>query len=659
MIEKKEKWARVRMRFVALLFAVVFVATAGRAFYLQVLNNDRLVKLAEKQHQRIVALTPARGAIYDRTNAPFAVSIEMDSCYAETRNMDNIPQEAAQLAPLLGYGVQELEAKLKGAKNFVWLARRIPPEQARKVKALGLEGVGFVKESKRFYPNSQVAAHVVGFTGIDPGGLEGVEKKYDATILGNTGFLVTERDALGRDIALKKGSEGKSGSKGNNVVLTLDKNVQYIAEKELTNAVVKSGAKAGIAIVMEPDTGRVLAMANYPSFNPNSFAEYGQAVLRNRAIADSFEPGSTFKIFLVASALEAGVIRPGDMFNCENGSYSMFGRTIHDTHKYGALSVPQILKYSSNIGAAKIGSRLGPERLYAALTGFGFGEKSSIDLPGEASGMLRPQSKWYGIDLATISFGQGVTATALQITNAVSVVANGGNLMKPYLVDRIVDDNGVVLQQFAPQVKRRILSPETAKTVARMLEGVVVEGGTGTGAAVEGYRVAGKTGTAQKVEGRGYSADKRTASFVGFVPLDKPRLAIMIVIDEPTTSTYGGVVAAPAFSAIAQQTLCYLNVPPDKNVVAKKKGAAPEKSAPKPEPVAEGGSVEGGSVEGVEAGAMPNFQGMSMRQVLKVMEKRGLNVKLQGSGRAVEQNPAPGSRITTQDQVWVRFVPSA
>jgi cell division protein FtsI (penicillin-binding protein 3) len=409
--------------------------------------------------------------------------------------------------------------------------------------------------------------------------------------------------------------------------------------------------------VMEPDTGRVLAMANYPTFNPNSYFKYGPGALRNRAISDSFEPGSTFKILLVATALEDHVIRAGDSFNCENGSYNYSGRTIHDTHHYGNLTVPEILKFSSNIGAAKIGSRLGSERLYAGLTGFGIGEKSDIDLPGEAGGMLRQQAKWYGIDLATISFGQGVTATALQIATAVSAVANGGNLMKPYLVDRITDDNGVVLKQFAPQVRRRVLSAQTAKTVAGMLEGVVNEGGTGTNAAVDGYRVAGKTGTAQKVDAatHGYSAKKRTASFVGFVPLDKPRLTIFVVVDEPTTSPYGGVVAAPAFSAIAQQTLCYLKVPVDRSAVKKRAEPAAPKSAPETVPEA----AEGGIVEGSEAGSMPNFKGMSMRQVLRVMEKRGLNVKLQGSGRAVEQNPPPGSRINTQDQVWVRFVPSA
>jgi len=645
------------MRSVAFLFGLVFVLTVGRAFYLQVLQKDHLIKLAEKQHQRIVALTPGRGAIYDQHNAPLAVSIEMDSCYAETRNLESLPDAAAKLAPLLGYGVAELQEKLKASRNFVWLSRRISPETAKKVRDLDLDGIGFVKESKRFYPNSEVAAHVVGFTGTDPGGLEGIEKKYDSTILGNTGFLVTERDALGRDIDLKKGSEGKSGTKGSNVVLTLDKNVQYIAEKELAQAVQKNGAKGGIAIVMEPDTGRVLAMANYPTFNPNSYFKYGPGALRNRAISDSFEPGSTFKILLVATALEDHVIRAGDSFNCENGSYSYSGRTIHDTHHYGNLTVPDILKFSSNIGAAKIGSRLGSERLYAGLTGFGIGEKSDIDLPGEAGGMLRQQAKWYGIDLATISFGQGVTATALQIATAVSAVANGGNLMKPYLVDRVTDDNGVVQKQFTPQVRRRVISAQTAKAVSGMLEGVVNEGGTGTNAAVDGYRVAGKTGTAQKVDPatHGYSAKKRTASFVGFVPLDKPRLTIFVVIDEPTTSPYGGVVAAPAFSAIAQQTLCYLKVPVDRSAVKKRAQPAVAQSEPETVPAA----AEGGIVEGSEAGSMPNFKGMSMRQVLRIMEKRGLNVKLQGSGRAIEQNPPPGSRINTQDQVWVRFVPSA
>ncbi len=657
MMDRREKWTRVRIRLTGALFVAIFVLVAARAFYLQVIKKESLVKLAEKQHQRIVPLTPVRGAIFDRNNSPLAVSIEMDSCYAEPRNMEDQAEAAAKLAPLLSMSKEQVEKKLSGNKNFVWLQRRMDPDLVSRIKSLELEGVGFVKESKRFYPNSEVASHVVGFTGVDPEGLEGIERRYDSTILGGTGYLVTERDALGRDIDLK-GTVVKSSAKGHNITLTLDKNIQYIAEKELTKAVETNGAKAGIALVMEPDTGRVLAMANYPNFNPNTYFKYPPQALRNRAITDSFEPGSTFKIFLVSSALEEKAIRPTDGFNCENGSYSIGGRTIHDTHRYGYLSVAQILKYSSNIGAAKIGTRLGQERLYTALTNFGFGEKSGIDLPGESGGYLRNKNQWFGVDLATISFGQGVSATAIQIATAVSAVANGGLLMKPYLVDKITDDDGNVLQSFAPEVKRRVISPETAKTVARMLEGVVVEGGTGVNAAVDGYRTAGKTGTAQKVDPvtHGYSVNKRTASFVGFVPLENPRLTILVVIDEPKTSPYGGVVAAPAFSAIAQQALCYLKVPPDRQM--KKK---PEQVEVKAIPAVETAEAvaEGGIVEGTEGSVMPNFRGLSMRQVLKIMEKRGINVKLQGSGRAIEQNPPAGSRIGSNDQVWVRFAPAA
>lgn len=658
MIERREKWARVRIRLVGGLFVFFFVAVAARALYLQVIEREQLVKLAEKQHQKIVPLTPARGVIYDRNNAALAVSVEMDSCYAEPRNIENLGEVAATLAPLLGMSREALQRKLAGNRNFVWLQRRLAPDQAQKIRELELEGIGFVKESKRFYPNKEMAGAVIGFTGLDPGGLEGIERKYDSTMLGSNGYLVTERDALGRDIALK-GMVVKGASKGNNVVLTLDKNIQYIAEKELGKAVVASGAKGGIALVMEPRSGKVLAMATYPGFNPNSYSSYGPQLLRNKAITDSFEPGSTFKVFLVAAALEEKVVSPGDGFNCENGSYNIGGRTIHDTHRYGRLSVADVLKYSSNIGAAKIGSRLGPERLYNYLRGFGFGERSGIDLPGEVGGSLRDRNQWFGVDLATISFGQGVTATSLQLAAAISAIANGGMLMKPYLVERITNENGETLQSFSPQERKRVVSPETARTVARMLEGVTTEGGTGTNAAVEGYRAAGKTGTAQKVDPitHGYSVDKRTASFLGFVPVDNPRLTILVVIDEPKTSPYGGVVAAPAFSGIALQSLCYLKVPQDKDG----KPRQPEKievKAPLPadQQVA---AAEGSAIEDGQVSVMPNFRGMSMRQVLQAMEKRSLNVRLLGSGRAVEQNPPPGQRIGPADQVWVKFAPSA
>jgi cell division protein FtsI (penicillin-binding protein 3) len=657
MRDRKEKWTRIRIRMVAGVFLFFFAITSARAFYLQIFKKDQLVKLAEKEHQKIVALTPARGAIYDRNNAPMAVSIEMDSCYAEPRNIDNISETVATLAPLLGTSKESLQNKLNASKNFVWLQRRMPPDVVLKIKELDLEGIGFVKETKRFYPNGEVAGNVIGFTGLDPDGLEGIELKYNSTILGSTGYLVTERDALGRDIA-QKGTVVTKASKGQNVTLTLDRNIQYITEKELANAVTQSGAKGGMALVMEPQTGRVLAMANYPSFNPNAYFRYSPSIYRNKNIVDSFEPGSTFKVFLISAALEEKVVTPNDTFNCENGSYSIGGRTIHDTHKYGRLSVSDILKYSSNIGAAKIGSRLGQERLYSHLKDFGFGARTAIDLPGEAYGYLRDGSQWFSVELATISFGQGVSATALQLATAISAVANGGELMKPYLVEKISDENGVELEHISPQVRRRVISPETAMTMTRMMEGVTSEGGTGMNATVEGYQVAGKTGTAQKVDPvtKGYSAVKRTASFVGFVPAVNPRLTILVVVDEPKTSPYGGVVAAPAFRAIAQQTLCYLKVPPDKGIKTRPETVDAKKPPPADNTTA---ASEGMIDDGNEGTVMPNFHGMSMREVLQAMEKKGLNVKLLGSGRAIEQSPLPGQKVGPADQVWVKFAASA
>lgn len=660
MRDDREKWARMRLRFVSVAFAVVFAITAGRACYLQVYKRDFLAKEAERQHQRVVQLTPARGTIFDRNSAELAVSLEMDSCYAEPKSIEDLDLAATKLAPVIGMEREELKKKLQGNRNFVWLQRRIPPEQVQRIKDLELDGIAFVKETKRFYPNSETASHVIGFTGLDPEGLEGIERKYDATILGTAGFLVTERDALGRDISLK-GNLVKGATSGHNVILTIDRNIQHIAERELANAVNESRAKGGVALVMEPATGKVLAMANYPAFNPNAFQKYAPQQLRNRAITDSYEPGSTFKVFLIASALEERVIRAGDSFNCEMGSYKYGGRTIHDTHSYGQLSVADILKYSSNIGAAKIGSRLGADRLHAYLKNFGFGERSAIDLPGEVPGNLRGRNQWYGVDLATISFGQGVTATPLQVTTAMSAIANGGQLMRPYVVERVTDVQGTVIQQMAPQVRAKVISPATAKAVAKLMEGVTLQGGTGMNAAIDGYRVAGKTGTSQKVDPltRTYSVDKRVASFVGFVPLQNPKLTILVVVDEPKTSTYGGVVAAPAFRAIAEQSLRYLNVPLEVKPKERPKTLEVKATTTVPAESVTAMVEDEGEIAAEGGVRMPDFRHLSMRQVLQAMEKQGVNVKIIGSGRVVEQNPPPGRVIAPSDQVWVKLLPSA
>lgn len=655
MKDEREKWARVRIIMIGTVFGLMFLAVVGRAFYLQILQHENLVKKADKQHQHRVDLTPARGSILDRNGTTLAESIHMDSCYAEPRRINDVDGTAGVLAPILGIPKGELVAKLSVNKSFVWIERWLAPEVATRVRNMKLPGIGFAPESKRFYPNMEIAAHVVGFTGHDPNGLEGIELKYDSTILGNTGYMITERDALGRNITVKN-TVIKDSSPGKSVVLTLDKTIQFIAEKELAKAVTESNAKSGMALVMESDTGRVLAMANYPTFNPNSYSRYSLAQLRNHVVADSFEPGSTFKVFTIAAALDSGKIKSTDLYNCENGTYRIADRIIHDDHPQSRLTVSEIIKYSSNIGSAKIALRLGEEKLSSYLRSFGFGSRTGIDLPGESPGSLK--RNWYGIDLATISFGQGVSLSAVQLVSAVSAIANGGNLMRPYLVEQILDDSGTVTQKFEPQVVRRVISPETAQKITKMMETVTGEGGTGTKAAVVGYRVAGKTGTAQKVDPvtRTYSPSKRIGSFVGFVPADKPKLTIAVVIDEPQGVKYGGVVAAPAFREIAQNSLAYLKIQPNGPVTA---AAKPVKAATPAAPAVESFSDGGGQETSAGGEVMPNFHGMSMRRVMKVMEKRGINIRLMGSGRASEQSPPPGHKIREVNEVWIKFTPSA
>lgn len=655
MKDSPEKWARVRIMMIGTVFGLLFLTVVGRAFYLQILQHEELVKKADKQHRHRIELTPARGSILDRNGTPLAESIHMDSCYAEPRRIKDPEGTAAVLAPILGVSKRELSTRLSVNKSFIWVERWLSPETATRIKNMKLPGIGFAPESKRFYPNLETAAHVIGFTGRDPNGLEGIELKYDSTILGNTGYMITERDALGRNIAIKS-TVIKDSSPGKNVVLTLDKTIQFIAEKELAKAVTESSAKAGMALVMESDTGRVLAMANYPTFNPNAYSRYSLAQLRNHVVVDSFEPGSTFKVFTIAAALDAGLIKANDIYNCENGVYRVADKIIHDDHPHSRLTVSEIIKYSSNIGAAKIGCKMGEGRLSTYLRNFGIGGRTGIDLPGESPGILKRH--WYTLDTANISFGQGVTLSTIQLVAGISAIANGGNLMKPYLVERILDDSGREIQKFEPQLVRRVVSPATSQLVTKMMETVTGEGGTGTKAAVDGFRVAGKTGTAQKVDPvtHTYSRGKRIGSFVGFVPADKPKLTIAVIIDEPQGIKYGGVVAAPAFRGIAQNTLAYLKIQPNqpiKNTPESAKTAA--SSTPAPEAVAEEDLLE----MQTEGAQMPNFHGMSMRRVLQVMEKRGLNIRLMGSGKATQQSPPPGKVIRETDEVWIKFSPSA
>jgi cell division protein FtsI (penicillin-binding protein 3) len=443
----------------------------------------------------------------------------------------------------------------------VWIQRQVTPKQSAAVSALQLRGIDFLSERKRFYPSRTLAAQVLGFTGIDGNGLEGVEYRFNEQLSGSSEKKTVLKDVTGFGFAAVEPSAGHTD--GNDLVLTIDRTIQFLAEQAIEAAVEKTHAKSAIAVVMDPDSGAVLAMAHYPFFNPNVFSEFEQWTWRNRAIMDSFDPGSTMKIFTAAAAIEKGGVTPNSIFFCENGSFRISGHTINDTHENGWLSLQQIVKYSSNIGAAKVAERIGPEVLYATFRDFGFGEKTGIDCPGESAGRLTDYRHWRGLDTACISFGQGVSVSAIQLTTAVNAIANGGILMRPYVVQRVVDAAGSDVKRFEPEALRRVVSVDTARTVTRIMETVTTEGGTGESVALEGYSVAGKTGTAQKIGDSGeYANDLYVSSFAGFVPADDPRATIVVIVDQPKTDHYGAVVAGPAFKKIAEGLLQYMNVPP-------------------------------------------------------------------------------------------------
>lgn len=654
-----EKWLRLRIAFLLCLFSLLFLVVVGRAYQLQVLQSQKLAVLAERQHQRVVPLVPKRGILYDRKREELAISMEVDSVFAQPGKMENLAEAAKKIAPVLGKKPEAVLKKLKEEKPFVWLERGISAEQRAAIEKHNLEGVDFLKEAKRFYPQREVGAQVIGFAGLDSQGLEGVELGYDEFLKGEPGYILIAKDALGRPISPEAPGVRQS-REGCEVVLTLDRNIQYIVEKELKKAVQGASAKGGMAVVMNPKTGEILAMAGQPSFDPNRFSAYPTHLLKNRNVTDAFEPGSTFKVFLLAAALEEGAASLKDVFFCENGAYTVGGRVIHDTHKHGWLSLSEIIKVSSNIGVSKVGRKLGRTKYHQYLKSFGFGAKTGIDLPGEVSGFLAAPQHWSEVGLANISFGQGVSLTALQLTNALAAVANGGALMRPYVVKAVLDHEGTVLKENRPKQIRQVISPETARTVAAVLKTVMEDGGTGKAGAVPGYEAAGKTGTAQKAlaSGKGYS-DKRIGSFFGFAPAFNAQAVITVVIDEPEGVRYGGVVAAPAFKAIAEQILPYLGAYPKGTTYlladSKEKGipAAPAESR-----AAEAANPGVRGDLGEAPGVMPDFSGKSIRQVLQTAQRLGLELKYVGSGKAVDQNPPPGQILQGEARGTVRFQPS-
>ncbi|MGE5306802.1 MAG: penicillin-binding protein [Alphaproteobacteria bacterium] len=635
---------RLRLGLARALFALIFIAVAGRAFQLQVLQGDKLKRLGERQHLKEWIVLPKRGAVLDRASEPLALSLETQSVYARPRRIHQPETVARNLAKILNLNFAEVKQKLLSDKPFVWIKRQISPVEADQIQTLNVDGLGMFYEPRRYYPQGQLAGQVIGFVSRDSEGLEGLELQYNDYIRGETGSSMIERDALGRRV-LAQGVEGLRIPPGGDVHLTIDTSIQHLAEKALEATVVKNRAKAGVAIVVEPFTGEVLALANYPSFDPNKFSKESPQQRRNRAIADSFEPGSIFKTILAAAALEEGVVGKEDLFYCEMGKYPFGGKIIHDTHPYGWLPFYKILQVSSNIGFTKVAEKLKKDRYFRYIEKFGFGQNTGIDMPGEIPGLLRRPESWSAVDLATHAFGQGIAVTPMQMVMAYAAVANGGFLMRPYVVSRVVSPNGEVLLQNQPHVVRRVVSEKTSRLLASMLKEVTSEGGTGTMANIEGFDVAGKTGTAQKADlaHGGYAAKKRVASFVGFVPANDPRLVALVLVDEPEVNVYGGIVAAPAFRDIARGALRQLAVAPRKSDFipsAIAGGQAPLRRAP---------SKENDIGNDGDASAVPDFVGLSLREAVERARAMKVRVKVLGNGYVVRQSPAPGVRWSEND----------
>lgn len=617
-------------------FAGLFLLIAGRAIQLQTLEGDRLSRLAQRQHLKEWIVLPKRGALFDRGGEPLALSMESQSVYARPHRIQNPDAISSALGRILEIRASEVKEKITLDKPFVWIKRQVSSAVAEKIQALNADGIGMFFEPKRHYPQGQLAGQTIGFVGRDSEGLEGLELKYNDYIRGETGSSVTERDALGRRV-LVQGVEGLHIPPGSDLHLTLDTSIQHIAEKELEATILKYRAKAGVAIVIEPFTGEVLALANYPSFNPNLYNKQSAEQRRNRAVTDSFEPGSTFKTIVAAAALEEGIVGKDDLFYCEMGKYPFAGKIIHDSHPHGWLPFSKILQVSSNIGFTKVAEKLKKEKLFKYIEAFGFGQPTGIDVLGEVPGLVRQPEKWSGVDLATHAFGQGISTTPMQMAMAYAAIANGGFLMRPYVMRRIVGPNGQVLLDNQPHVVRRVISAKTAALMAAMLRDVTADGGTGVMATVEGFDVAGKTGTAQKADPvhGGYAAKKRVASFVGFVPANDPRLVALVLIDEPESNVYGGVVAAPAFRNIAQGALRHLAVAPRKTPAI----PAPASGAEAGVRSARRSQVKSSAADGEGA---PDFVGLSLREVLEKAQSLNVRVRLQGSGYVVKQSPAAG-----------------
>ena len=638
MAVESKKRLKLRIIMIFMLFFVLFVALISRAFQLQVLSGQKLKRLATRQHTTVLNLQPERGIIYDRNGEKLAISIMADSVCADPSKIADPAKASKEVAEILNVDHQAVYKKLSAPRSFCWLARRISPEQTAAVVHADIDGVFLVKEPKRFYPNGELAAHLLGFVGLDASGLEGLEKKYNDALMGRPEKLAWARDAKGKKLFLRVEKTEAKTRDNVNLVLTIDNRIQYLVETQLKEAVIDKGAKGGLAIVMDPKTGEILALANQLGFNPNNIEGLKPERWRNRAITDYYDPGSTFKPFLVAAALEEKIIRENDRFFCENGNYKIADRVIHEAQRkrHGMLTVREILKYSSNIGSAKIAQKMGKEKFYNYIQKFGFGSKTGIDLPGESAGLVRPVQDWVKVDTAMIAFGQGISVTAMQLITAVSAIANDGVLMKPYMVRGIADQDNRLIKLYTPTVVHRVISPDVARRLTKMLTDVVsAEDGTGKNAQIVNVSVAGKTGTSQKFDAaRGvYSSEKVRTSFMGFFPAENPQVAILVILDEPQRDKWGGVASAPVFKKISEQILnCFKTNIRETPVFEKEK-------TDKVQLVSAEQTLTPQIAGEQDESSMPDFLGMTIREAMKKAKARSIELKVSGNGWAVRQYP--------------------
>src|SRR6202795_1918022 len=661
----EQRSPRLRWLVVWVLAVVWMAAVLARLGYLQLFCYSEYFARAQRQQQRSFEISPKRGQILDRKGRELAVSIPMDSLFADPADISDAEMVARLLSRVLDVPVEELETRIREAHTPVRLAKKLSPETVGRIDAMNLRGVFFQKENRRVYPQRELAAHVLGYVDVDEKGLGGIQYSLDKQIRGKPGRMMVMADGRRHWYDRREAAADPGAS----VVLSIDETIQYIAEKELARAIEETHAKNGVVVVQDPNSGELLAIANQPAFDPNNAGAFADEVRMDRAVSAAYEPGSTFKLVTLAGAIENGVTNPAEMIDCQMGTILVAGRLIHDHKPFGILSVRDVLTQSSDVGTIKIALRLGGPKFYDTIRDFHIGQPTGIELPGENRGLMRPIENWSANSIGSLAMGQEVSVTPVQIISAVSAIANGGLLYRPRVVHEIRGDAPAALRTHPAPTQAT--DGKTAATVREMMEGVILEG-TGKRAKLNGYTAAGKSGTAQKIDpatGR-YSRNQYIASFVGFAPVNEPVLTILVVLDSPVGEHFGGDVGGPVFKRVAEQTLAYLDVPHDvpmpSNIETAKNMRTADPAANEDanearfaavaktnQPVLVAAPTVAFADE--EAVVMPDLAGLTVRGVTEECSRMGLSPSLIGSGIALEQSPEAGTQVLRGSRITVRF----